>query len=202
MHFIILSGDSRLRLTLRGSTHYGTCDFFRVQTLLLETLHVFFVIKHTNREVLHVAVTRHPTAEWLAQQILESCARDRRPPRFMVHDRDSRYGPSVNRRLKRLGIKQVRTPFRRPTANAVAERWVKSAQTDCLDHLFVFNESTLRRAISSYETYYNHHRPHRSIGQRAPCASGRAADRPPGIQRSVIAEPILGGLHHIYRHAS
>jgi transposase InsO family protein len=89
--------------------------------------------QHINREVLHVVVTRHPTAEWLAQQILESCAWDRRPPRFMIHDRDSRYGPSFDRRLKRLGIKQVRTPFRCPVANAVAERWVKSARTECLD---------------------------------------------------------------------
>src|SRR5215469_10550828 len=46
----------------------------------------------------------------------------------------------------------------------------------CLDHLFVFNELTLSRAISSYVAYYNHHRPHRSVGQRAPRASGRAAD--------------------------
>jgi Integrase core domain len=97
---------------------------------------------------------------------------------------------------------QVRTPFRCPTANAVAERWVKSARTECLDYLFVFNESTLRRAIASCVTYYNHHRPHRSIGERAPCASGRAADRPPRMQRSVIAEPVLGGSHHIYRLAS
>ena len=191
----------RTFLKLHASNIWA-CDFFCVQTLLFDTLHVFFVIQHINREVLHVAVTRHPTAEWLAQQILESCAWDRRPPRFMIHDRDSRYGPSFDRRLKRLGIKQVRTPFRCPVANAVAERWVKSARTECLDHLFVFNELTLRRAISSYVAYYNHHRPHRSIGQRAPCASGRAADGPTGMRRSVVAEPVLGGLHHIYRHAS
>jgi putative transposase len=116
----------RTFLKLHASNIWA-CDFFCVQTLLFDTLHVFFVIQHINREVLHVAVTRHPTAEWLAQQILESCAWDRRPPRFMIHDRDSRYGPSFDRRLKRLGIKQVRTPFRCPVANAVAERWVKSA---------------------------------------------------------------------------
>jgi transposase InsO family protein len=109
-------------------------------------------LSHINREVLHIAVTRHPTADWLAQQIVESCAWDRRPPRFMVHDRDSRYGPSFDRRLKRLGIKQVRTPFRRPTANAVAEGRLEFARTECLDHLLVFNESTLRRAISCYVT--------------------------------------------------
>ena len=68
------------------------CDFFCVHTILFQTLYVFFVIRLANREVLHVEVTRHPTAEWAAQQIVECCAWDRRPPRFLIHDRDSRYG--------------------------------------------------------------------------------------------------------------
>jgi len=193
----------RWRTFLRlNASNIWACDFSSVQTVLFEMLHVFFVIQHINREILHVAVTRHPTGEWLAQQILESCAWDRRPPQFMVHDRDSRYGPSFDRRLKRLGITQIRTPFRRPVANAVAERWVKSARTECLDHLLVFNETNLRRAISAYVTYYNYHRPHRSIGQRAPCDSGRPVERPPGMRARIIAEQVLGGLHHIYRHAA
>jgi hypothetical protein len=85
-------------------------------------LHVFFVIRHANREILHVGVTRYPTAEWAAQQIVECCAWDRWPTRFLIHDRDSRYGMTFNNRLRRLGIKQIRTPYRSPRANAVAER--------------------------------------------------------------------------------
>ena len=181
----------RTFLKLHASNIWA-CDFFCVQTLLFDTLHVFFVIQHINREVLHVAVTRHPTAEWQAQQILESCAWDRRPRRFMIHDRDSRYGPSFDRRLKRLGIKQVRTPFRCPVANAVAERWVKSARTECLDHLFVFNELTVRRAISSYVGYYNESRTHLSLKKDAPIP--RDAQR---VGR-VVALSILGGLHQRY----
>ena len=69
--FIILSGDSRLRLTLRRRAHYGICDFFCIQTILFQTLYVFFVIRLANREVLHVEVTRHPTVAWAAQQIVE-----------------------------------------------------------------------------------------------------------------------------------
>jgi len=68
------------------------CDFFCVRTILFQTFHVFFVLRLANREVLHIQVTRHPTAEWVAQQIRECCAWDRRPPRFLIHDRDSRYG--------------------------------------------------------------------------------------------------------------
>ena len=178
------------------------CDFFCVHTILFQTLYVFFVIRLANREVLHVEVTRHPTAEWAARQIVECCAWDRRPPRFLIHDRDSGYGMSFDRRVRHLGIRQVRTPFRSPRANAIAERWVKSARTECLDHLFVFGQAHLRRAMSAYKTYYNHWRPHRSLCQRAPYDSGVPHFRSREIGGKIVAEPVLGGLHHIYRRTA
>jgi hypothetical protein len=75
---------------------------------------------------------------------------------------------TFDNRLRRLGIKQIRTPYRSPRANAVAERWVKSARSECLDHLFIFSQAGLRRDLSAYVSYFNHWRPHRSIGQRTP----------------------------------
>jgi hypothetical protein len=48
------------------------CDFFCVQKIWFQTLYVFFVIRHVNREILHVGVTPFPTAEWIAQQIVEA----------------------------------------------------------------------------------------------------------------------------------
>jgi transposase InsO family protein len=108
------------------------------------------------------------TADWGAQQIVECCAWDRVPPRFFIHDRDSRYGANFDRRVRGLGIRQVRTPFRSPRANAAAERWVRSVRSECLDHLIVFNEANLRRVLSAYVTYYNRWRPHRSLGQAVP----------------------------------
>jgi transposase InsO family protein len=104
------------------------CDFISVQTLFFRTLRVFFVVRHASREVVHVQVTQHPTAEWAAQQIVECCAWDRKPPRFLIHDRDSRYGELFDRRLQGFGINQIRAPFRAPRANSIAERWVKSAR--------------------------------------------------------------------------
>jgi len=123
------------------ASNIWACDFFCVQTILFETLYVFFVVRHADREILHVGVTRHPTADWAAQQIVECCAWDRAPPRFSIHDRDNRYGVSFDRRVRHLGIRQVRTPFRLPRANAIAEGWVRSARSECLDRLFVFNEA-------------------------------------------------------------
>ena len=193
------TGTWRQFLT-RLASNMWACDFFCVPTALFQTLHVFFVIRLANREVLHVAVTRHPTADWAAQQIVECCAWDRAPPRFLIHDRDSRYGANFDRRVRGLGIRRVRTPFRSPRANAVAERWVRSARSECLDHLIVFSEANLRRVLSAYVTYYNRWRPHRSLGQAAPC--GEARPLPRQASPKIAAEPVLGGLHHIYRAAA
>jgi putative transposase len=135
---------TRREFLRRHASNMWACDFFCGPTVLFQTLQVFFVIRLAKREILHVAVTGHPTADWAAQQIVECCAWDRAPPRFLIHDRDSRYRANFDRRVRGLGIRQVRTPFRSPRANAVAERWVRSVRSECLDHLVVFSEANLR----------------------------------------------------------
>ena len=180
----------------RHAQDIWACDFFCVRTIWFQAFYVFFAIRHANREVLHVQVTRHPTAEWVAQQIVECCGWDREPPRFLIYDRDSRYGGIFDRRLHHLGITQIRTPFRAPRANAIAERWVRSARTECLDLVFIFSERHLRHILIEYVGYFNQWRPHRSIGQRAPRAPARTVQS--NIGGNIIAKPVLGGLHHIH----
>ena len=184
----------------RHATDIWACDFFCVQTISFQTFYVFFVIHHASREVMHVQVTRHPTAEWVAQQVVEACGWGRDPPRFLIHDRDSRFGATFDQRMNRLGITQIRTPFKAPQANAIAERWVRSVRAECLDHSFIFNERHLRRVLNEYVGYFNRWRPHRSIGQVAPLASAREMQIQDGA--NIIARPVLGGLHHVYQRAA
>lgn len=47
-------------------------DFFTVPTLTFQQLYCFFVIEHGRRRILHINVTRHPTAEWVVQQLREA----------------------------------------------------------------------------------------------------------------------------------
>ncbi len=178
------------------------CDFFCVQTIFFRTIYVFFVIHHARREVVHIETTRHPTSEWTGRQIVEACGWDREPPRFLIHDRDSRYGTAFDQRVRNLGITSVRTPFRSPQANAIAERWVRSVRTECLDHMMILNERHLRRVLAEYVTYFNRWRPHRSIGQRAPCAQAPPSHGSNQKGAEVIAKSVLGGLHHVYDFAA
>jgi putative transposase len=165
-----------------------------------QTLYVFFVIRHVNREILHVAITPSPTAAWVAQQIVECSAWDCSPPRFLIHDRDSRMARLSIAAFGVSALSRCERRSERPLANAISERWVKSVPTECLDHLLVFNESHLRRAIA--RTYFNYWRPHRSLGQRAPCESTVHQFRPRAANWKITAEPVLDGLRHIYRRAA
>jgi len=181
------------------SDEIWACDLFTVQTLWFRTLYVFFVIHHGTRELVHARVTALPNSQWLAQQMLEACELSTEPPQFLIHDRDGSFGAVFDRRVKSLRIKQIRTPIKAPKANAIAERWVRSVRNECLDHRLILGHQRLQRTIDEYLDYYNRWRPHRCLGQRAPCASITQPRRRSG---KVTAKPILGGLHHVYQWAA
>lgn len=175
------------------------CDLFTVQTVWFRTLYVFFVIHHGSREIVHARATASPTAEWLAQQMAQACDVDREPPGYLVHDRDGCYGSAFNRRVRSLGINQIRTPVKAPKANAIAERWVRTIRAECLDHRLVLGHQHLQRLIDEYVAYYNDWRPHRSQDQRAPRHRRRWSCEP---RNRIVADPVLGGFHHVYRMAA
>src|SRR5689334_24840999 len=75
---------------------------------------------------------------------------------------------------------------RSPRANAIAERWVRSVRTECLDHVFIINKRHLQKVLAEYVGYFNHWRPHRSIGQRADRKSTRLNSSHSSISYAVF----------------
>ena len=51
-------------------------------------------------------------------------------------------------RLGEAGICVVQTPFQAPTANAYAERFVRSIKHECLNRVIPFGERHLRHTIA------------------------------------------------------
>ena len=81
--------------------------------------------------------------------------------RFLIHDRDAKFTRSFDTVLQSEGIEIIRTPYRAPNANAFAERWVRTAREECLDHLLILGERHLHRVLTRYTEYYNERRPTR-----------------------------------------
>ena len=121
-------------------------EFFTVPTVTFGVLYCFFVISHDRRRILHCNVTRHPTSSWIVQQLREAFPFDS-APRFLVFDRDARYGLEVPAAVRSLNMSPVRTSFESPWQNGIAERWVGSCRRDLLDHVIALNErATLESA--------------------------------------------------------
>ncbi len=64
-----------------------------------------------------------------------------------------------------------------------------------LDHVFVLNETHLRRLIHNYVSYYHADRIHDSLEKDTP--AGRALSKPEGSAR-LLSLQRPGGLHHRY----
>ena len=100
-------------------------DFFTVPTLTFGVLYCFFVIGHDRRKILRFNVTRNPNTIWIVQQIREAWPYVP-AHRFLLFDHDSKFGTDVISAVRDLGSQPIRTAFRSPWQNGVAERWVGS----------------------------------------------------------------------------
>src|SRR5664280_1711304 len=142
-------------------------DFCVVPTAPFDRLFAFLVFGHGRRQLLWFAVTRHPTAEWLARQITEAFPWDKAPA-YIVRDNDRAFGSVFRRRIQAMGIRDRPTSFRSPWQNGHVERLIGSIRRECTDHLIVLNEEHLRRILAKFSAYYNETRTHLSLDKDAP----------------------------------
>ena len=171
-------------------------DFFTVPTITFSVLYCFFVISHDRRRILHFNVTKHPTSLWIVQQLREAFPFGS-APRFVIFDRDAKYGLEIPAAVRSLRVSPVRTSFESPWQNGVAERWVGSCRRDLLDHIIAVDERHLRRLLSEYIRYYHEDRTHLGLGKGTP--NGRTRSIASG---RVLSHMRLGGLHHRYDRAA
>ena len=166
------SGPSRREFLRAQAASVVACDFFTVETALLRRYDVLFFIElHTRRDHL-AGTTTKPDGRWVTQQArnlgLSGALQD---VKFLIRDRDAKFVTGFDE-VRTEGVNVVRTPFRSPQANAHAERFVRSARTECLDWLLILGQRQTRPRPA---------RLRRPLQHRAPTPSARAptADRAP-----------------------
>src|SRR6267143_1119768 len=171
-------------------------DFFTVPTITFGVLYCFFVIRHDRRRILHVNVTKHPTSGWITQQLREAFPFET-SLKYLIFDRDRKFGFEVIAAVKATRIIPKRTSFRSPWQNGIAERWVGSCRRDLLDQIVALNERHLKRLLSEYVRYHHEDRTHLGLEKGTP--DGRMRSVASG---RVHSQERLGGLHHRYNRAA
>jgi transposase len=197
------SGPSWAEFLTAQAKGLSACDFFSVDTVLLRRIYVLFFIHHDTRTIRIAGATAHPGSDWVTQQARNLClelADQANVVKFLIRDRDTKFSSSFDAVFGAEGIRIIKTPVRAPRANAVAERFVGTVRRECFDRMLILGRRHLEAVLSEYVEHYNHHRPHRSLGQHPPSK----ADETRGPIGNVNAErlrrsDVLGGLIHKYR---
>jgi putative transposase len=124
-----------------------------------------------SRRVHLAGCTTNPTGGWVTQQARQFAwtLQERTSPfRYLIRDRDSKFSRDFDAVFHSDGIEIIKTPVRAPTANAIAERFVRTVRVECLDWLLIANRRHLERVLRVFADHYNNHRPHRSLNLAPP----------------------------------
>jgi putative transposase len=181
-------------------------DFFTVETIWLQRLYVMFFIELGSRRVHLAGCTSNPSAAWVTQQARQmtwNVADGQEPFRFLIRDRHQTFTDSFDDVFRSVGTEVVRTPCRAPQANGVAERFVRTVRSECLDWLLILDQRHLERTVAAFIDHYNDHRPHRALALSPPQAAGQP--RPPASATDAIRvrrRDCLGGVIHEYSVAA
>ncbi len=176
-------------------------DFFTVETIWLQRLYVLFFIELGSRRVHVGGCTPSPNALWVTQQARQltwTLGERRESFGFLIRDRDQKFTDSLDEVFRSSGLEIVRTPFRARQANGVAERFVRTVRTECLD-LLILNDRHLAHVLAVFVEHYNGHRPHRALAL-APPYSTRSPVAPANEwgDARVLRRDRLGGVVHEY----
>ncbi|MEV6227399.1 integrase core domain-containing protein [Saccharopolyspora shandongensis] len=183
------------------------CDLFEIRTLTGARLYVFAVIEHASRRIRILGATAHPTAEWIVQlgrNLLMDLEDVGSTARFLIRDRDSKFTAAFDAPLADAGLTVVTTGIQIPRMNSIMERWIQTCRRELLDRTLIWNLPHLLYALREFETFYNEHRPHRTLKQAAPLRPSPEPISPPAQIKhlKICGRGRLGGIPHEYQHAA
>jgi len=166
-----------------------------VDTVWLQQIYVLFGIELDSRVVHILGVTTNPNGTWVAQaarNLMAELGGRAGTVKFLIRDRDAKFTRAFDEVFRAEGARVLLTPVQAPRAHCFAERWVRTARTECTDWILIRGRRHLEGVLQVYVEHYNPRRPH----------SGRRLDTPSGLAPQIGAlaggkvqrHDVLGGL--------
>ena len=183
----------------------GAIDFTTIEVWTkggLATFYLLFVMRIASRRVHFAGCTVNPTTSWMRQ-----IGRNLTDPfdgflldvRYLLMDRDGKYGSEFRGMLNEAGVNCVKLPPRSPNLTPHIERFMRSIKAECLERMIFFGEPSLRRAVDAFCAHYHRERNHQGLRNQL-IEPGEEVGRREG---DVVCRVRLGGLlRYYYRRAA
>jgi putative transposase len=175
-------------------------DFFTVEVLTwfgLVRYHVLFAIDIASRKVEILGMAVNPGGAWMeqiARNLVDVFDGLLLGKRCVLTNRDPLYTEGFREILKRRRVRVLRLPAKRPNLNALAERFVLSIRSECLNRIVPLGEAHLRRAIAEFVQHYPQERNHQGIDNALIVASGHMRGNGKVVRRDRLGG-VLGFYH-------
>lgn len=177
-------------------------DFFTAEVWTAGGLIIYYVLtfmRVASRQVHIAGITTSPDSRWMQQMarnvpeadtgFLSGC-------RYLLRDRDTKFGATFDDVLASVGIKPTVLPPRSPNPNAHCERWIRSVKTEVLSKMILFGERSLRHCLAQYLFHYHGERNHQ--GKKNVILFPVAGDRIDEPTGEICTRERLGGLLKFY----
>lgn len=177
-------------------------DHFHLDTVLGRRL---YALEHSTRRLHITCVTAHPTRDWAVQQarnVATDLGTRIESLRFLLRDRDGKYGPSFDAVFEADDIDVIKSAPRAPRMNAHCEQVIGSIRREALDHVLIVNEAHARQVLAAYQRHYNEHRPRRARNQLPPATHEQTTVVDDLEGRRLLRTRVLGGVINEYRYAA
>ena len=131
---------------------------------------------------------------WQLTDAIEGFARGKT---HLIIDRDTKYCEGFRQILEAAGVKNALCPPRVSQCNAIAERFVRSIEAECLSWLIFLGEEHLQSAVSNFVCHYNRQRNHQGLENKL------LTPRFLPVAGEIGCQKRLGGLlNYYYREAA
>ena len=144
-------------------------DLFRCESFLLKTHWVLLVMDQFTRRIIGFSVHAGDVDGVALCRMFNSAISTMGTPKYLSSDHDPLFTYhqwAANLRI--LDIDEVKSIPYTPSSHPFIERLIGTVRRDYLDQTLFWNAVDLERKLKNYQTYYNKHRTHSSLGGDTP----------------------------------
>ena len=144
-------------------------DFFRCESILLNTHWVLVVMDQFTRRIIGFGVHAGDVDGVALCRMFNTAISTKGVPKYLSSDNDPLFlYHQWQANLRILSVDEIKTVPYTPLSHPFIERLIGTIRRDFIDHTLFWNNVDLERKLADFQTYYNHHRTHNSLGGDTP----------------------------------